>query len=77
MNPGGRGVYGGTMRSFRRDDSVTSIKIAERDRLSLPGRFRLEPPRCRSRNEKKLANIWYRNRHRKCGPRDVLRIRET
>ena len=28
MNPGGRGVYGGAMRSMRRDDSVTSVKIA-------------------------------------------------
>jgi ATP-binding cassette, subfamily B, bacterial len=28
VNPGHGGMYGGTMRSFRRDDSVTSVKIA-------------------------------------------------
>ena len=28
MNPGGRGMYGVSMRSFRRDDSVTDVKIA-------------------------------------------------
>jgi ATP-binding cassette, subfamily B, bacterial len=28
VNPGGRGMYGGTMRSFRRDETVTSVKIA-------------------------------------------------
>jgi ATP-binding cassette subfamily B protein len=28
VNPGGRGAYGGAMRSMRRDDSVTSVKIA-------------------------------------------------
>jgi ATP-binding cassette, subfamily B, bacterial len=28
VNPGGRGAYGGAMRSMRRDDSVTDVKIA-------------------------------------------------
>jgi len=28
VNPGGRGMYGVSMRSFRRDDSVTDVKIA-------------------------------------------------
>jgi ATP-binding cassette, subfamily B, bacterial len=28
MNPGGRGTYGFSMRSFRRDESVTEVKLA-------------------------------------------------
>ena len=28
MNPGGRGMYGFSMRSFRRDESVTDVKLA-------------------------------------------------
>ncbi len=28
MNPGGRGMHGFSMRSFRRDETVTEVKLA-------------------------------------------------
>jgi len=56
--------------------AVTSVEVAERDRLSLTGRLSFEPPRRRCRDEEELTNVWDWNCYRKRGPRDVRSIRK-